>query len=154
MKSSTEKYMSIKFKKFHNILKHMKTFGVTIYHILIHFIGSKLLLYVSFRIPLYHHGEGIATSVLFCQSRSTVPHFADTLTAWLRFPVFQQVQCSPVAAGLRGELQFCHQWGEEKFSPVPALVPLPQWSRRQLWRWVRWVLARRMKKMVWWDQNN
>ena len=54
MKSSTEKYMSMEFKKFHNkILKHMKTFGVTIDHILDHFIGSKLWLYVLFRIPLY-----------------------------------------------------------------------------------------------------
>ena len=54
MKASTEKYMSMEFKKFHNkILKHMKTFGVTIYNILIHFIGNKLGLYVSFWIPLY-----------------------------------------------------------------------------------------------------
>ena len=53
MKSSTEKYMSMEFKKFHNkILKPMKTFGVTIDHILVHFIGSKLWLYVSFQIPL------------------------------------------------------------------------------------------------------
>ena len=54
MKSSTEKYMSMELKKFHNkILKPMKTFGVTIDHILVHFIGSKLWLYVFFRIPLY-----------------------------------------------------------------------------------------------------
>ena len=53
MKSSTEKYMSMEFKKFHSkILKHMKTFGVTIDHILVHFIGSKPWFYVSFRIPL------------------------------------------------------------------------------------------------------
>ena len=46
--------MSMDFKKFHNkILVHMKTFDVTIDHILVHFIGSKLGLYVSFRIPLY-----------------------------------------------------------------------------------------------------
>ena len=46
--------MSMEIKKYHNkILKHMKTFGVTIYHILIHCIGIKLGLYVSFRIPLY-----------------------------------------------------------------------------------------------------
>ena len=39
------------FKKFHNkILVHMKTFDVD--HILGHFVGSKLGLYVSFRIPL------------------------------------------------------------------------------------------------------
>ena len=31
----------------------METFDVTIDHILVHFIGSKLGLYVSFRIPLY-----------------------------------------------------------------------------------------------------
>ena len=44
----------MKIKKYHNkILKHMNTFGVTIYHILIHCIGSKLGLYISFRIPLY-----------------------------------------------------------------------------------------------------
>ena len=46
--------MSIVFKKFHiKILGYMKTFDVTIDHILVHFIGSKLGLYVSFRIPLY-----------------------------------------------------------------------------------------------------
>ena len=45
---------SMKIKKYHNkILKHMNTFGVAIYHILIHCIGSKLGLYVSFQIPLY-----------------------------------------------------------------------------------------------------
>ena len=66
------------------------------------------------------------------------------------FSVFQQVQCSPVSPGLRGELQFCHQWGEEKFSPVPALVPLPQWSRHQL---RRWVITRKMKKVPD-DKNN
>ena len=46
--------ISMEIKKYHNkILKYMKTFGVTMYHILIHFIGSKLGLYFSFRIPLY-----------------------------------------------------------------------------------------------------
>ena len=46
--------MSMDFKKFHNkILGHMKTFDVTIDHIMVHFIDSKLGLYVSFRIPLY-----------------------------------------------------------------------------------------------------
>ena len=34
------------------ILVHMKTFDLTIDHILIHFIDSKLGLYFSFRIPL------------------------------------------------------------------------------------------------------
>ena len=78
------------------------------------------------------------------------------LTPWhgtQQLSLFQQVQCSPVAAGLRRELQFCHQWGEEKFSPIPALVPLPQWgqwSRHQRRRWVNIykaaILARKMKK--------
>ena len=54
IKSSANINMSMDFKKFHNkILVHMKTFDVTIDHILVHFIGSKLGLYVSFRIPLY-----------------------------------------------------------------------------------------------------
>ena len=45
--------MSMDFTKFHNkILVHMKTFDVKIDHILVHFVGSKLGLYVSFRIPL------------------------------------------------------------------------------------------------------
>ena len=46
--------MSMEFKKFHNkTLVHIKTFDVTIDHILVHFIGNKLGLYVSFLIPLY-----------------------------------------------------------------------------------------------------
>ena len=46
--------MSMKFKKFQNkILVHMKPFNVTIDHILVHFKGSKVGLYVSFRICLY-----------------------------------------------------------------------------------------------------
>ena len=47
--------MSMDFKKVHNkILGHMKAFDVTVDHILVHFVGSKLGLYVSFRIPLYY----------------------------------------------------------------------------------------------------
>ena len=58
IKSSTENEYSFEYvngnqKVPQQILKHMKTFGVTIYHILIQCIGSKLGLYVSFRIPLY-----------------------------------------------------------------------------------------------------
>ena len=46
--------MSMDFKKVHNkILGHMKAFDVTVDHTLVHFVGSKLGLYVSFRIPLY-----------------------------------------------------------------------------------------------------
>ena len=46
--------MLMGFKKFHNkIFVHMKTFDVTIDHILVHFIGSKVGLYVSFLICLY-----------------------------------------------------------------------------------------------------
>ena len=45
----------MKFKKFQNkIFVHMKTFDVTIDHILVHFIGSKVELYVSFLICLYY----------------------------------------------------------------------------------------------------
>ena len=45
---------SMKFKKFQNkILVQIKTFHVTINHIFVHFIGSKVGLYVSFRILLY-----------------------------------------------------------------------------------------------------
>ena len=54
MKSCNEMNMSIEFKKFYNkILLDMKTFEVTIDHILVYFIGSKLGLYVSFLISLY-----------------------------------------------------------------------------------------------------
>ena len=46
--------VSMEFKKFHNkILVHMKTFDATIDPILVHFKGSKVGLYVSFRICLY-----------------------------------------------------------------------------------------------------
>ena len=47
--------MLIDFKKFHiKILVHMKkTYDVTIDH-MVHFVGSKLGLYVSFLIPLYN----------------------------------------------------------------------------------------------------
>ena len=46
--------MLMKFKKFQNkFFVHMKTFDVTIDHILVHFIGSKVGLYVSFLICLY-----------------------------------------------------------------------------------------------------
>ena len=46
--------MLMGFKNSHNkILVHTKTFDVTIDHILDHFVGSKLGLYVSFLIPLY-----------------------------------------------------------------------------------------------------
>ena len=49
MKSCNEMNMSIEFKKFYNkILLDMKTFEVTIDHILVYFICSKLGLYVSF----------------------------------------------------------------------------------------------------------
>ena len=42
------------FKKLKNkILVHLKSFDITIDHILVHFVGSKQGLYVSFRIPLY-----------------------------------------------------------------------------------------------------
>ena len=46
----------MEFKKFHNkILVHMKTYDATIDLILVHFVSSKLGLYVSFRIPLYNY---------------------------------------------------------------------------------------------------
>ena len=47
-------HMSMGFKKLKNkILVHLKSFDITIDHILVHFVGSKQGLYVSFRIPLY-----------------------------------------------------------------------------------------------------
>ena len=47
--------MSIEFKKFYNkILLDMKTFEVTIDHILVYIIGSIKGLYVSFLIRLYY----------------------------------------------------------------------------------------------------
>ena len=50
--------MLIDFKKFHiKILVHMKkTYDVTIDH-MVHFVGSKLGLYISFWIPLYQQIE-------------------------------------------------------------------------------------------------
>ena len=46
--------MSMRFKKFQNkILVLMKDIDLTIDHILLHFIGSKAGLYVSFQIRLY-----------------------------------------------------------------------------------------------------
>ena len=46
--------MSVDFKKSHNkILVHMETFDATIGPILVHFKGSKVGLYVWFRICLY-----------------------------------------------------------------------------------------------------
>ena len=54
IKSSTKMNMSMGFKKLKNkILVHLKSFDITIDHILVHFVGSKQGLYVSFRIPLY-----------------------------------------------------------------------------------------------------
>ena len=47
--------MSMGFKKVYNkILGQMKAFDVTVDHILVHFVGSKLGLYISFQIPLYN----------------------------------------------------------------------------------------------------
>ena len=55
IKSSTKMNMSMGFKKLKNkILVHLKSFDITIDHILVHFVGSKQGLYVSFRIPLYN----------------------------------------------------------------------------------------------------
>ena len=49
-----KKNMSMRFKKFQNkILVLMKDIDLTIDHILLHFIGSKAGLYVSFQIRLY-----------------------------------------------------------------------------------------------------
>ena len=69
--------LSLDFKKFHDkILKHMKTFNVTIDHILFHLIGNKLGLYVSFQIPLYYNFEvwsGMTFGpLLFCNYFKTV----------------------------------------------------------------------------------
>ena len=59
----------MKFKKFQNkIFVHMKTFDVTIFHILVHFIGSKVGLYVSFLICLYL--PSVAFFRTFCKTRS------------------------------------------------------------------------------------
>ena len=49
----------------------MKTFDVTIGHILDHYVGSKLGLYVSFLIPLYV--DFLLKTMGFCQK---VPTFA------------------------------------------------------------------------------
>ena len=53
IKSSTKMNMLMGLKKLRNkILVHLKNFDITIDHILVHFVGSKLGLYVSFQIPL------------------------------------------------------------------------------------------------------
>ena len=66
MKSCNEMNMSIEFKKFYNkILLDMKTFEVTIDHILVYFIGSKLGLYVSFLIRLYLPQIFLCSQLLF-----------------------------------------------------------------------------------------
>ena len=66
MKSCNEINMSIEFKNFYNkILLDMKTFEVTIDHILVYFIGSKLGLYVSFLIRLYDFTVVILQNSLF-----------------------------------------------------------------------------------------
>ena len=60
--------MTIKFKKFQNkMLVHMNTFDVTIDHILVNFVGSKLGLYVSFRIPLYKVAMAFGINIYGCQ---------------------------------------------------------------------------------------
>ena len=117
---------------------------------------KSLYLFIHFKVLK------IKFSILFLSNKIKVFEvFPDTLHGTQQLSLFQQVQCSPVAAGLRRELQFCHQWGEEKFSPIPALVPLPQWgqwSRHQRRRWVNIykaaILARKMKKVVPDDKNN
>ena len=82
--------MIMAFKKFPNkFLVHMKTFDVTIDHILVHFLGSKLGLYVSFRITLYLHflRKGVNP---FCYNSletqfdyMTQQNFKDDLICWL-----------------------------------------------------------------------
>ena len=73
MKSCNEMNMSIEFKKFYNkILLDMKTFEVTIDHILVYFIGSKLGLYVSFLIRLQvqfvrHYVRELASDEPLCR---------------------------------------------------------------------------------------
>ena len=53
----------MKFKKCHNkILVHMETFDVTIDHILVHFLGSIIGLYVSFQICLYEMDANFLTN--------------------------------------------------------------------------------------------
>ena len=52
LQNATNKYVNGIQKVSQQNFGDMKTFDVTIDHILVHFIGSKLELYVSFRIPL------------------------------------------------------------------------------------------------------
>ena len=66
MKSCNEMNMSIEFKKFYNkISLDMKTFEITIDHIFVYFIGSKLGLYVSFLIRLYLPQIFLCSQLLF-----------------------------------------------------------------------------------------
>ena len=67
--------MLMKFKKFQNkIFVHMKTFDVTIDHILVHFIGSKVGLYVSFLICLQYRKD-IYVQLIITIFSSLMIHF-------------------------------------------------------------------------------
>ena len=64
--------LSMDFKKFQNkILGHMKAFNVTIDYISVQFVGSKLGLYVSFRIPLYVYPLNLRPITLFYRTDCT-----------------------------------------------------------------------------------
>ena len=52
----------MKFKKFHSKMVHMETFDITIDHILVHFIGNIIGLYVSFQIHLYEMDANFLTN--------------------------------------------------------------------------------------------
>ena len=88
--------MSIEIKKYHNkILKHMKTFGITIYHILIHCIGSKLELYVSFRIPLYFkysHCDSASTYLVHFNNKISKINLCITKSAKVALTVVKLVK--------------------------------------------------------------
>ena len=73
--------MSMDFKKVHNkILGHMKAFDVTVDHILVHFVGSKLGLYVSFRIPLYLFSQ--IYMIKWSNQKSSFPGVSFSGTPW------------------------------------------------------------------------
>ena len=106
----------------------------------------------SIHIPWHHAGLWWKYNWTLFYQRVKVVQFI-FWTPWHRSLYFQQVQCAPVATGHWRELQFCHQWSEEKFSPVSALLPQPQWSRHHHRRWTSLIFARKTKKVPD-DKNN
>ena len=87
--------MLMGFKKFHNkILVHMKTFDVTIDHILDHFVGSKLELYVSFLIPLYFENSLRFPIGIRNETIADVVYFSNQNSDGIPYRLLNEFRCS------------------------------------------------------------